>query len=216
MGEGEKLRITLKSFTAQSQGAEIAVTAVIDNGTNSESMRLVLLARSFSELRPQKGDISEEEFERLITAAKLCSAVKRGMNILSYGANSKKNLALKLRNKGFEREISELAADYLFDMGYINEHSDAQREAEICLKKLWGRKRIFSVLKAKGFSDEAIAFAMESLGETDFSVLCSAALKKKYRQPISSPEEAQKAFAAMQRLGFSSSEIRFAIKEHMC
>ena len=133
------------------------------------------------------------------------------MLILGYGANSKRNLALKLRSKGFEAQVAERAAEYLLDAGFIDECADAEREAERCLAKLWGRKRIYAALKAKGFSDDAVRSAMERLEDVDFHELCRKALRKKYSSAVRTPEGKQKAFSALARLGFSSDEIRSAL-----
>ena len=207
------IKIELVAFKALSGGAEIAVTAVIGNLVESEEKRLVLLARQFSELGLKKGEISRERFEELELAAEISLAVKRGMNILGYGSSSEKNLSLKLRGKGFSKEVSEAAAEYLLESGFIDEGSDAAREAERCLRKQWGRKRIYATLRQKGYSDEAISSAMAMLDEVDFATVCLEVIMKRYADKLGSPEELQKTFGALSRLGFSTTEIKTAIKQ---
>ena len=204
------MTINIASITAKNGGAELCVRVRISNGENSETRELFLLARQYAELRPQKGEISEDFFEELVSASNVCSAVKRGMYILGYGACSGKNMILKLRSKGFNRETATAAAEHLCELGYINESEDAAREAEKALKKGWGRRRIAAMLCEKGFCGEAVENAMESIGDYDFSSACAAVVRKKFGSVPEDSEGRKKIFAALLRYGYSSAEIKNA------
>ncbi|MBQ8140678.1 MAG: regulatory protein RecX [Clostridia bacterium] len=203
--------IEITSVSARSGGAEVELGVRICNGENFETKRIVLLSRRYAELSVTSGSVSQECFEELELEAEICRAVKRGMYILGYGASSKKNMVLKLRSKGFSREISETASEYLCELGYINEEKDAVCEAERCLKKYWGRRRISASLYEKGYSDEAVRAALESLRGVDFSERCAELIRKRFRVVPDEPRELQKLIASMVRYGYSSSEIKEAL-----
>ena len=101
--------------------------------------------------------------------------------------------------------FSEVALGYTEDM--------AIKEAERCLKKHWGKKRIAASLLEKGYCDGAIDTALSSLREEDLLNGCYAAAKKKFLTPPQTPAEKQKAYAALCRLGFSPDQIRFALQQ---
>lgn len=204
------MTVNITSITAKNGGAELCVRVRISNGENSETRELFLLARQYAELRPREGEISEEYFEELSSASQVCCAVKRGMYILGYGACSGKNMILKLRAKGFDRESAAQAAEHLCELGYINENEDAAREAERALKKGWGRRRIASMLCEKGYSNEAVENAIDTLRDYDFSSACAAIVRKKYGSVPEDSEQRKKLFAALLRYGYSSSEIKNA------
>ncbi len=205
------MEIKITSVTAVNGGADVALGVRIDSGKNFETKRIVLLARRYASLGVEKGNIDEETLELLDNEGEICSAVKRGMYILGYGASSKKNLILKLRQKGFSRESAENAAEYLCELGYINEENDAVREAERCLSKYWGRRRIAAALYEKGYSDRAVQVAINSLDGIDFSKKCAEYILRKYKAIPRDSSEMKKLFSAMLRYGYSSSEIKEAI-----
>ena len=55
------------------------------------------------------------------------------------------------------------------------------REAERCVAKEWGKRRIVGALRAKGFSDAAIKNALNELEDAgvDYVELCVRRIRKK-------------------------------------
>lgn len=213
-----KLEIVINAITAVNGGAEICVTAEIrdgDNGNNNtQKEKLSLLPRQYSELKIKKGEISRERFDEIAYAARICSAYKKGLFLLGYGACSEKSLINKLKNKGFDHEISSEAVAMLSDEGYLNETDDSVREAEKCLSKLWGRKRIISHLYSKGYSDAAIHIALEYLEDIDFTENCKRLISRTYKRQFAEcgTDRAKRAklIAALERMGYSFFEIKEA------
>lgn len=204
------MTIEVTSITAINAGAEVVIEIRISEGENLEKRKVILLARQYAELFVRKGEIDGEFFETLISEGEVCLAVKRGMNILGYGACSEKNMALKLRSKGVDKESAVRAARYLSELGYINEVNDAAREAERCLKKYWGIKRIVAFLYEKGYSDTAVHHAIAELEEYDFVDSCIALIEKKFRSFPEEREEQKKLFASLVRYGHTVSDIKKA------
>ena len=206
------MKIEITSISARDSGTLVCVGVKLSSGENSEIRELLLLTSQYAELGVVQGEINEERFDTLLFAAKLCSAVRRGVSALGYGACSKKELARKLAAKGVSREMANGAAEYLERMGYINECDDAARFAERSLEKYWGRRRISAELYAKGYCADAVEYALDSLEMTDFSELCAEYIMKKYKGVPETPEGRKKLYSALMRMGYSSSEIKEAFR----
>ena len=206
------MKIEITSASARDGGAVICVSVRLSEGENSETRELLLLSSQYIELGACVGEIDCDRFDELNSAAELCSAARRGMNILGYGSCSKRGLAQKLRAKGVDAGVASAAADLLESMRYIDENEDAARIAERCVRKYWGIRRISSELYSKGYGADAVEYAIESLARVDFSSLCEEYIKKKYRALPDTPDGRKKLFAALLRMGYTSSEIKEAFR----
>jgi SOS response regulatory protein OraA/RecX len=207
------MKISVLSVTARGED-EIYVTLEIREGDQWQKESFLLSAKAFADLGISVGECDREEYDRISRAAEIYRALKKGLTLLSYSRCSKKALVRKLISKGFSREYAIGASDELVREGYIDEHADALREAEICVSKLWGENRIRATLYEKGYPDDAISAAMYSLEDSgvDFSEICAARLERFVDEIPSDPKEKQKLVASLIRYGFSSSQIRDAIR----
>ena len=182
------LTITVRSLRSQHEGAEILVGVLLESGGNKEQKNLPLTAEQYYEIKPTKGEISEEMYERLEEASQFCQALRCGEHLLSYGSNSAQTLARKLTQRGYSREV------------------------EKCLKKLWGAKRISAHLWSKGFAGESMEELPEILEEVDFSANCAALIRKHYCESPEDPDEFRRMTASLARYGYSVGEIKNAIR----
>ncbi len=205
-GDGEVMAVVL---ALPRDGAAVRA-AVRAPAQTTERVRLYLLAEQYADLRPRVGDISREEAEELLAAGQLCAAVRRGMQLLQYGDLSERRMAYKLAAKGVDRETAAAAAAYLAEKHYIHEDDTARRRAEQGVRKLWGPRRIREDLRAGGFTDDAVADAMESLSGVDFEANCAAVIRKKYRSVPADHAARQKMIAALLRLGYGMDAVRAA------
>ncbi len=206
------LTVTVRSLRAQSGGEEILVGILIEGGGNRESISLPITAAQYYALKLQKGVITQEQYDAIEEASRLCCAIRAGEHLLSYGANSKRVLAQKLMRKGFSRQVSDNAAVALADMGLINEDADVKREVEKCLAKLWGEKRISAHLWSKGFSAEALSELDALLTNVDFSENCAKMIRKHYGCVPEDPDEYRRMMASLSRYGYTVTQIREAVK----
>lgn len=206
------MKIEITSVSARDGGALICLAVALTDGENVDRREFLLLSSQYTELGVAKGVIDQTAFDEISEASELCLAVRRGMNILGYGAVSKKVLTKKLILRGVARESASGAAEMLERMGYINESEDAARFAERGLRKYWGLRRISSELISKGYEHSALRSAIESLEGVDFSALCEEYIHKKYRALPDTPEGRKKLYAALLRMGYTSSEIREAFR----
>ena len=205
------LTITVRALRAQHDGAEVLVQVLLENGEHREQKSLPLTMEQYCEIKPQRGVISEETYERIEEASQLCLAVRSGENLLSYGANSVGLLARKLMQRGYSREVALAAAARLESMGLIDEASDVRREVEKCVRKLWGEKRIKAHLWSRGFATEALAEVPMLLDDVDFEANCAALIRKKYGSVPTDRDELRRMTASLARYGYSIAQIRAAI-----
>lgn len=204
------MTVTVRSLHAQNDGAEVAVRVLLENGEHREEKRLLLSAEQYFEIKPTRGVISEELYDRMEEASVLCQAIHTGEHLLSYGANTVQQLTQKLLRRGYLRETAATAARKLEEMGLINEQNDLQRELEKCLRKLWGAKRIQAHLWSRGFGAEAMAELPTLLLEVDFVGNCAAMIRKHYGSLPASLDDRRRIIASLGRYGYSLGEIRAA------
>lgn len=207
------MRVAVCSITA-TEREEIAVCFSLEERGEATRQRLILSAEQLRGLRLSVGECTAEDYERALRAARLHEALRRGLSSLAYGACSSGRLIQKLRAKGIGREFAEEAVRILLSEGYLSDEDNAVREAEKCVSKGWGKRRILSDLCQKGYSKEAVSAALCALedGETDFVALCAEQMTRRLRDLPKTPEEKQKLFAAMMRLGYANDEIREAYR----
>ncbi len=203
--------IVIRSIARVENEPYLSLTVEISCDGRREKRVLVIPDKVYIELKLKKGEISTAVFDLIESESKVCAAYRRGLSILGYGANSERALSRKLAQKGFDKDSAKAAAAALRSQGCINEERDARREAETCLKKCWGERRIISKLHEKGYSDEAISSALCVFDDVDFPELCARLIKKRYFPFPVEKKAREKAIAALMRYGYSLSEIRQAL-----
>ena len=204
------LSIRIRSLRAQNEGSEVSLSVLLGDAEHSEQRTLVLKMEQYLELKPTRGEISEELFDRLEEAALFCSAQRCGEHLLAYGANSVQMLTRKIVQHGFSRDLALRAATSLQQKGLIDEDKDLRRETERCLRKLWGSRRISAHLWSRGFAAEALEALPEILSEVDFAANCATLVRKHYGELPGDAEEMRRMTASLTRYGYSISEIRAA------
>jgi len=105
-----------------------------------------------------------EERPELKKAKKIC------WRLLALRDHSERELAGKLRNKGFESGIIAETIDYFHELGYLNDQVFASNQARrLATVKGYGDRKIASFLLEKGFSEamagEAINTARQEWSE---------------------------------------------------
>lgn len=215
-----ELSIRITELEARRGGDEAALTVEIGAGERIETRKLTVASKMLFEI----GNIgigsipyalTPEQFDTLEYSAKLWEAVKKGLDILAFGDNTKSALTVKLRKRGFDRYLSEDAAEYIAELGYINEAQMLERAVEqLANVKLYGPSRIKNELYKKGISREVLDENLaECLEKVDFEEnLLKLVRRKCDLDAVSDRNYREKFYAAMYRLGYSPSQTRDAIK----
>lgn len=169
-----------------------------------------MLCKYVSDLQLSRGFADEELIAKIAHYSEISCAYFKACRLLGYSACSVAGLTRKLREKGFSAEASHVAVNMICDKGLIDEESFAIREAEICLNKYWGERRIISKLIEKGFSSDSISSVRDFLLFYDFNKRCLKVAKKKFPSPLCR-EDYSKAYGSLARLGYSGSQINYAL-----
>ena len=208
------MKIEIISVSAIGEGAEMIISVSVSDGDGrTEKRKFLIFTEQYLELGIRKGQIIDEEiFDKLEEFSKKCRAIRKGSDLLSYSASSKVRLAHRLRSKGIDKESAENAAEHLEKMGLIDEEADVERQVTSCLKKLWGKKRIYRELCAKGYGSDIVGENISLIDEETLVQNCATLIKKKYRVIPDESNEVKKIIASLVRYGYTFSEIKEAFR----
>ncbi len=216
------LKITIVALEARHGGDEAELTVKITaGGGKEETKQLSVGAKMLFEIGNigvgvLPYELSREQFDTLEYDAELWKAVKKGIDLLAYSDNTKLALTKKLRERSFDKYIAEDAAEYLAEIGYINESRILERMVEqLANVKLYGKSRIKSELFKKGISRGVISENLEECFEKiDFEENLIRLLEKKCDfSSMGDRKYRESLYAAMYRYGYSVSDVRAAIKQ---
>ena len=204
------MKINVVSALAVNAGKEIELVVETSEVYKLGTYRYTLSKEAYERLGAPTGEIDRETARSLLYEEEKYRATKKAFDILAFGRNSARTLALKLRNRNFSPSVCDEVAQMLKEKGYIKEEEDVVREVEGCLAKYWGVRRILMHLHERGYDNDAMGLAKEYLSQTDFVALCAELIKEKYGVMPKDERERQKIVAALIRYGYSTTEIKKA------
>ena len=215
-----ELTVSITGVEPKRDGSEVLLRVSIVSGDRCEERVLRVAANMLFEVGNITGErlpyaLTEEEFDRLEHSAEITDAVNKGLYLLSYGSCTAAALAKKLSARGYDRETSREAAEYLRSCGSIDEERLLEAYYNILTKKKrLGPNRIKVELIQKGFPRELIDERLEGLiEETDFDELLGYHIEKKLRpEHLTDRKKRAALIASLQRLGFSTSAIISALR----
>lgn len=157
-------------------------------------------------------EIDEDRLLEIKQGSDNAHAFSRACYYLADADYSKKAMCEKLVRAKFPRESAEYAAERLVSLGYIDDAKFAARLAERYNESLISHREAIYKMREKGFSREDIetAFAPYDGDETE---KIAELIERKYSSKLNDEESIKKLFAFLLRKGFSSSDIRSALKE---
>ena len=207
------MNITITDMRALDGDSLVAVHVLIVSEDGMRDARVYhILPAQYAALRLRPGEIDCGVVDALERAAELCRAIRKGVQLLSYGRQSERTLNQKLRARGFSPAVAAEAASYLRRQGLFEEGADAMRVAQACRRKHWGMRRILSHLHDKGYPEAILREVQEQLREDDFVPDCADLIRIKYGGAPGDREEKQKMIAALLRYGYSLGEIHRAFE----
>lgn len=163
-------------------------------------------------LRP--GDqISDEELHQLILDSDARHAKEKALYLLEHRNHSKRELTEKIARTAASWEAAEAAAGQMEELGLVDDQAYARdRAREMFLRKRWGPLRVKQELRRKGIDGELIEELLEEYRQRDEGGLVAenvrAVLETKYPGWREDEKQRRRAFAALQRRGYSYEEIR--------
>lgn len=157
-------------------------------------------------------EISDEELHSLIQQSEKQRANEKALNLITYRDHSKKELKEKL-SRTYSAETAEEIAEKMQEAGLVNDEEYARKYAdELLRKKHMSMRGIEFKLREKGISSEIIQIIKEEL-EFDPVSEIQQVLAKKYPTYAQDEKVKKRAIAALQRLGWSWSDIKNAMQE---
>lgn len=155
-------------------------------------------------------EISDEELHSLIQQSEKQRANEKALNLITYRDHSKKELKEKL-SRTYSAETAEEIAEKMQEAGLVNDEEYARKYAdELLRKKHMSMRGIEFKLREKGISSEIIQIIKEEL-EFDPVSEIQQVLAKKYPTYAQDEKVKKRAIAALQRLGWSWSNIKNAM-----
>ena len=161
-------------------------------------------------------EINEEELTAFEEAAGSRRAFNSALNSLDYRDHSEKEIRAKLLRKHDADYVDE-AVEKLIELDLVNDERYAENYArELFERKKFGKMRIKSELRAKGISADIANAAVEELfeeEEPDNVQSIVDIIGKRYYNRMNDEVGRKKVFSALQRMGYSFSDIREAMSE---
>ena len=155
-------------------------------------------------------DLSEEEWEKLVSAVNYRKAFNKCADYLSRRSHSEKELLDKVVNSGVDRDSAVKAIERFKELGYINDRDFAFEYTEYLLNsKRYSLNRVKQELYYKGISKDIISEAIDGI-ETDQAQTVINIINKSYVRKLNEEGGREKVIAALMRRGFSYSDIKEA------
>ena len=206
------MKIEIVSCLPIHEGKEIEVTVETSEVYKMNTYRYTVPREAWVRLGLCVGEISREDTKALLYEDEKYRATKKAFDILAFGRNSARTLALKLRHRNFSPRVCDEVAELMKEKGYIREDEDVVLEAEACVNKHWGMRRILMHLHQKGYDSDAMNVAKEYLAEVDFAQVCAELIRKEYGTLPKDETERNRVIASVVRYGYSMTEIKNAAK----
>lgn len=158
--------------------------------------------------------IDEAEFDRFASLVEADRARQKALRLLEGRDHCERELAEKLARGGFSRETAQGAAARMAELGLVNDEAYAQSLAdELFRRKGYSPARIERELVSRGVGRE-IAFEAARAVEGDPLERLSLLLETKHAGAYRGTEkDRRRVVNALQRLGYSFSDIRRAMEE---
>lgn len=157
-------------------------------------------------------ELGEEQLQALDASAKASSTKVTAANMISARPLSKKELQRRLVKKGAEEADAQAAADWLEDIGAVNDAAYAAALVRHYGGKGYGVARVKEELRHRGVPRELWEKALEEL--PDSSDILDALIRKKAREGLQDPREVKRVSDSLLRRGYSWGEVRSALSRY--
>lgn len=181
-------------------------TLVFDDGTELKTTLGIITERFIH----SGMDFDEDAYNELVSACTLALAKARALRIINARPMSREELRKRLVEKGETPENAEECAEWLCQMGLINDAEYAGSVVRHYAAKGHGASRIKQELRRHGVSRELWDEAMSQMPEQD------EYLARFLRSRLSDPgdrAQVKKVSDALFRRGYSWDQIKHALNE---
>jgi len=182
-------------------------TLIFDDGSELKTTLAVVTDR----LLHAGKELDDALYREVLNASTLSLCKARAMRIINTRAMSRKEMRDKLMEKGETPENAEFCADWLCDMGLINDRSYASTVVRHYSAKGYGVGRIRQELRRHGVPEEYWDEALSEMPEQDDKISRFIASR------LTDPEDRaqiQKISNALYRRGYSWEQIKHALNNY--
>ena len=157
-------------------------------------------------------EIGDEALFELKTASEARRANEKALYLLGCRGYAKKELAERLR-RSVTPQAAEQAAARMEELGLVDDEAFAENlAAELLERKGFSAERACYELRRKGVEQELAERVVGALAP-DPAEKIGQLLAQKYPGAAEDEKRRRRAFAALQRLGYRSEDIRRALRE---
>ena len=154
-------------------------------------------------------ELDVEDLEALRASAGVSGAKAQAASIIGSRALSKRELTRRLVKKGSEEADAKAAADWLEDIGAVNDAAYAASLARHYGGRGYGPARVREELRRRGVDRSLWDQALEELPEAAETL--DRLIQKKCGGDLADPREKKRVSQALMRRGFDWSDVRAAM-----
>ena len=155
-------------------------------------------------------ELTDEEWERLQTAAGQMSAKMRAVRIVSASSVSKRDLQERLVRKGEDRTHAEEAIRWMEELHLLDDRNTAEQVVRSCIGKGYGLQRAKQALYEKRIPKELWDEVLEDYPDQEDKIL---EFLRARLDENSDSREVKKAIDALLRRGHSYGVVRRALNQ---
>lgn len=156
-------------------------------------------------------ELSDEEAERLLQAIENENFRAHALRMITDTARSRKEFIKLLEKMNCPPEKAQEIADWLEDLGYLDDAAYAREVVELYVRRGYGERKIRDELYRRGVPRELWDDALAQI--EDNSEAIDAFLEKKLKGSHD-PKDVKKASDALARRGFRWPEISDALRRY--
>lgn len=165
------------------------------------------------EFNVKKGQtLTSAALEQITGADVLRKAKKRALYLIGEREMCRGELLKKL-TKTYGAEIAEEAAEYVCDLGYVNDEEYAPKLAEYLIKrKRWGVRRVRYEMIMRGLDRELVENTLADIDEDELDEELITLIEKRYINKIADYDDRRRTIAALARRGYDFGSIKRCIE----
>lgn len=158
-------------------------------------------------------ELSDEEADRLLQAIENENFRAHALRMITDTARSRKEFIKLLEKMNCPPEKAQEIADWLEDLGYLDDAAYAREVVELYVRRGYGERKIRDELYRRGVPRELWDEALAQIQEGDSASAIDAFLEKKLKGSHD-PKDVKKASDALARRGFRWPEISDALRRY--
>ena len=158
-------------------------------------------------------ELDGQALEALRASARASSAKAQAANIIGSRALSRRELEKRLVRKGSDPADAQAAADWLEDIGAMDDAAYAAAVVRDYGRRGYGPAKVREELRRRGVPRELWDAAMEGLPDSGETL--DLLIQKRRKGDLTDPREVKRLSDALLRRGFGWGEVRAAIGRYV-